>query len=315
MEGFESMTNVDGVITRTEDARIPVMDRGFLYGDSVYEVFRTYGGVPLFYDEHWARFENSAALISLRLELTKEQMAEEIRQTVRTTRAGETGRDVYVRFTVTRGEGPIDLYPRPDLRTRYVIIVKALQGWKPEFYSEGVKLAVTTTKRNPKNALDPNIKGGNYLNNVLGVIEARAMGADDCLMLNNTGFFTEASNSNVFFVLDGKLVTPAETSGNLRGLTKVAVREACKANGLSAFEKEIGPAAVIEATECFLTSATREVMPVARLRLRDGRTLEFPAGGGPLTRQVAGWYKDYVAAYVRDHSAESLLVRELPGRS
>jgi branched-chain amino acid aminotransferase len=282
------------------------MDRGFLYGDSVYEVFRTYGGVPLFYDEHWARFENSAALISLQLELTKEQMTEEIRQTVETTNAAEAGRDVYVRFTVTRGEGPIDLYPQPDLRQRYVIIVKALQGWRPELYSEGVKLAVTTTKRNPKNALDPNIKGGNYLNNVLGVIEARAMGADDCLMLNNAGFFTEASNSNVFFVLDGKLVTPAETSGNLRGLTKVAVREACKANGLAAYEKEVGPAAVVEATECFLTSATREVMPVRSLQLGDGTVLEFPAGGGSLTRQVQRYYKEFVDAYVSAHEHLSM---------
>jgi len=63
MSQIQSMTNVDGTITRTADARVPVLDRGFLYGDSIYEVFRTYGGVPLFYDEHWRRFENSAALI------------------------------------------------------------------------------------------------------------------------------------------------------------------------------------------------------------------------------------------------------------
>ena len=306
MEGFESMTNVDGVITRTEDARIPVMDRGFLYGDSVYEVIRTYGGVPLFFDEHWARLENSAGLISLRLELTKEQMLEEIRQTVRMSKAQEAGRDVYARFTITRGEGPIDLFPRPDLRTRYVVIVKALLGWKPEFYSEGVKLAVTTTKRNPKNALDPNIKGGNYLNNVLGVVEARALGADDCLMLNNAGLFTEASNSNVFFVIEGKLVTPPEASGLLRGITKVAVREACKANGLATFEREIGPAAVVEATECFITSSTREVMPVRSLNLGNGTELEFPAGGGSLTRQVHEYYKEFVDAYVSSHEHLSL---------
>lgn len=301
MEGFQSMTNVDGVITRTEDAHVPVMDRGFLYGDSIYEVFRTYGGVPLLYDEHWARFENSAALISLQLGLSKEQMAEEIRQTVGLTNAAQSGRDVYVRFTVTRGEGPIDLFPGPDLRTRYVIIVKAMQDWKPEFYSEGVHLAITTTKRNPKNALDPNIKGGNYLNNVLGVIEARAMGADDCLMLNAAGQITESSNSNVFFVIDGKLVSPAETSGNLRGLTKAAVREACRARGLRTFEHEIVPAAVIEATECFITSATREVMPVRILNLGDGTIIEFPAGGGALTRQVQGYYRDYVDAYLASH--------------
>ncbi|NNC65017.1 MAG: hypothetical protein HKN84_09550, partial [Gammaproteobacteria bacterium] len=290
MEGFQSMTNVDGVVTRTEDARVPVMDRGFLYGDSIYEVFRTYGGVPLLYDEHWARFENSAALISLQLGLSKEQMADEIGQTVRMTNAAQSGRDVYVRFTITRGEGPIDLFPGPELQTRYVIIVKAMHEWKPEFYSEGINLAVTSTKRNPKNALDPNIKGGNYLNNVLGVIEARAMGADDCLMLNAAGQITESSNSNVFFVIDGKLVSPAETSGNLRGLTKTAVRESCRANGLTTYEHEILPAAAIEATECFITSATREVMPVRKLNLGDGMTVEFPAGGGTLTRQVQGYY-------------------------
>ncbi|MDH3420339.1 MAG: aminotransferase class IV [Gammaproteobacteria bacterium] len=301
MEGFQSMTNVDGVITLTEDARIPVMDRGFLYGDSVYEVFRTYGGVPLLYDEHWARFENSAALISLQLGLSKEQMADEIRQTVSLTNAAQSGRDVYVRFTMTRGEGPIDLFPGPDLQTRYVIIVKAMHDWKPEFYSEGVNLAITATKRNPKNALDPNIKGGNYLNNVLGVIEARAMGADDCLMLNAAGQITESSNSNVFFVMDGKLVSPAETSGNLRGLTKAAVREACRARGITTYEQEIAPAAVIEATECFVTSATREVMPVRKLNLGNGTTVEFPAGGGALTRQVQGYYRDYVDAYLASH--------------
>jgi len=300
------MTNVDGVITRTDDARVPVMDRGFLYGDSIYEVFRTYGGVPLFYDEHWARFENSAALISLRLDLDKEQMAEEIRQTVRMSRAEQSGRDVYVRYTITRGEGPIDLFPAENLKTRYVIIVKALTPWKPEFYSEGMKLAITATKRNPKNALDPNIKGGNYLNNVLGVIEARSLGADDCLMLNHAGCVTEASNSNVFFVLDGKLVTPSEASGNLRGLTKAAVRIACKANGLVTFEKELTQAALIEATECFVTSATREVMPVRSLRLGDGTELEFPAGGGALTRRVRDYYKEYVDAYVNANAHYSM---------
>jgi len=301
MEGFQSMTNVDGVVTRTEDARVPVMDRGFLYGDSIYEVFRTYGGVPLLFDEHWARFENSAGLISLQLELSKEQMADEIRQTIQMTNAAESGRDVYVRFTVTRGEGPIDLFPGPELTTRYVIIVKAMQEWKSEFYSEGVCLAITTTKRNPKNALDPNIKGGNYLNNVIGVIEARAMGADDCLMLNTAGQITESSNSNVFFVIDGKLVSPAETSGNLRGLTKAAVREACRTYGLRTFEHEIVPAAVIEATECFVTSATREVMPVRSLDLGDGMIIEFPAGGGALTRQVQGYYREYVDGYLASH--------------
>ncbi len=109
MKGFESMANVDGVISRTADAHIPVMDRGFLYGDSIYEVFRTYGGVPFFYDEHWARFENSARLIHSELGLTKEQITQEICQAVLMTNAAERGWDVYVRYTMTRGEGPVEL--------------------------------------------------------------------------------------------------------------------------------------------------------------------------------------------------------------
>jgi branched-chain amino acid aminotransferase len=306
MAEFHSMTSIDGSITPTADARVPVLDRGFLYGDSIYEVFRTYDGVPLFYDEHWARFENSAQLIRMRIGITKEKLGEEIRRTVHATGAAEARRDVYVRYIVTRGEGPVDLFPSPDLETRYVIIVRAVPVWNPEFYSRGVRVAVAGTKRNPATALDPNIKGGNYLNNVLGVIDARAVGADDCVMLNDAGFVTEASNSNVFFVFGGELVTPAQSAANLRGLTKAAVHEACKAHGLASRERDVPAEDLSRASECFLTSATREVMPIESLRMPDGKVLKFPAGGGPLTRRVAGYYKEYVADYIRSHERLSM---------
>lgn len=300
------MANVDGVISRTAEAQIPVMDRGFLYGDSIYEVFRTYGGVPLFYDEHWARFENSASLIHMQLGLTKKQMTQEIRQTVLMTNAAERGRDVYVRYIMTRGEGPVDLYPNPELVARYVIIVDELRDWRAEFYSQGVRLAIPEVLRNSSSALDPNIKGGNYLNNILGIIQARALGADDCVMLNDAGLVTESSNSNVFFVIDDKIVTPAETAGNLRGLTKVAVLEACREQGLPTKERDIAVDELVEATECFITSATREVMPVIGLRLLDGKQLDFPEGGGRQTRRVAECYKARLQAYVDDHAALSI---------
>jgi branched-chain amino acid aminotransferase len=300
------MTNVDGAITRTADARVPVLDRGFLYGDSIYEVFRTYGGVPLFYDEHWRRFENSAALIRMRIGLTKDQLTDAIRATVAATGAARLGQDVYVRYTVTRGEGPVDLFPSPEIKTRYVIIVRAVPSWNPEFYSHGVRVGVASTRRNPKTALDPNIKGGNYLNNVLGVMDARAQGADDCVMLNEEGLVTEASNSNVFFVLGGELVTPAQTAGNLQGLTKAALHEACRARGLATRERDIPAEEVASATECFLTSATREVMPVVSLRTLDGGVLKFPEGGGAVTRRAADYYKEHVAEYVRTHAHLSL---------
>ena len=141
MSQLASMTSVDGTITPTADARVPVLDRGFLYGDSIYEVFRTYGGVPLFYDEHWQRFENSAALIRMRIGLSKGELTAAIRATIGATGAPKLGQDVYVRYTVTRGEGPVDLFPSPEIRTRYVIIVRAVPVWNPEFYARGVSVA------------------------------------------------------------------------------------------------------------------------------------------------------------------------------
>src|SRR5690606_13817795 len=152
MTAIVSMTNVDGVITPTAEARIPVLDRGFLYGDSIYEVFRTYDGVPLFYDEHWARFERSAALTRMPLVLSSGEMAEQIRRTVHATGAPAIRQDVYVRYTITRGTGRLDLAPEPDLKGRYVIVVRRTPQWNPQFYSVGVTLAVVGTRRNPSYA-------------------------------------------------------------------------------------------------------------------------------------------------------------------
>jgi branched-chain amino acid aminotransferase len=252
------MSNVDGRITPTGEACVPVLDRGFLYGDSIYEVFRTYSGVPLFYEEHWKRLENSARLIHMHISQSREEITEQIRRTVEATSAGALEQDVYVRYVVTRGEGPVDLYPNPDLKTRYVIIVNTVPEWSPEYYSIGMKAAIPEVRRNPTDSLDPNIKGGNYLNNVIAITQARELGADESIILNRDGYVTEASNSNVVFVLDGELVTPGVTAGNLRGITKKAAREACA--------QHVHAKDLPRATECFVTSATREVMPIISLR-------------------------------------------------
>jgi branched-chain amino acid aminotransferase len=292
---------VDGVVTPLDEAKVPVMDRGFLYGDSIYEVFRTYQGVPLFFDEHWQRFANSARLIRLDLCDVREPLTADIRTAIAASGAPALRKDVYVRYMVTRGAGPLDLLPRRDATLRRVVIVKEVPKWNPAHYTGGATVAIVETRRNPHEALDPNIKGGNYLNNILGVVEAHAAGADDCIMLSDEGLVTEASNSNVFFVIDGAIVTPSQKAANLRGLTKAAIHGACKANGIPTEETEITARDAMRATECFLTSATREVMPVAVLLGPKGKRREFPPGGGELTRRVAGVYREAIAEYVATH--------------
>lgn len=303
---FRRMANVNGQITPLEDARISVLDRGFLYGDSAYEVFRTYSGVPLFCHEHFDRMENSARLIRMTISQSRDEMLEEMRRTARAAGVA-AGEDVYVRWHITRGSGALDLVPPRDLPTSYVIILKEVPRWNPEFYSHGMRLAVTRVRRNPIEALSPDIKSGNYLNNILGVAEAVELGADDCLMLNPDGIVTEASNSNVLFVIDGRLVTPSAESGVLRGITKAAIQRLSAENGFKLHDAKISATDLSQASECFVTSATREVMPVAALRLESGRWHEFPPGGGEITRRVAKAYKGFVARYVQQHADLRLL--------
>jgi branched-chain amino acid aminotransferase len=298
---FRRMANVNGEITLLEEARISILDRGFLYGDSVYEVFRTYSGVPLFCHEHFERMENSARLIEMTISQSREEMLEEMRRTAAAANVPK-GEDIYVRWHVTRGTGALDLVPAADLRSSYVIIVKEVPKWNPEFYSRGLRLAVTRVRRNPVESLSPDIKSGNYLNNILGVAEAVKTGADDCLMLNPSGVVTEASNSNVHFVIEGQLVTPSFESGVLRGITKAAIGRLSAAHGFNLHDRLLPASALMKATECFVTSATREVMPVVGLRLESGEWCEFPAGGGKMTRLVANAYKEFVNEYVKGHS-------------
>ncbi|TWT99085.1 Branched-chain-amino-acid aminotransferase [Botrimarina colliarenosi] len=293
--------NIDGVLSPLDDARIPVLDRGFLYGDSVYEVFRTYDGVPLFWREHFERMENSARLIHMPIAQSREELMAEIRRAVAAAggRPSEDGTgEVYVRWHLSRGVGPVDLYPDPNLRTSFMIFVKPVPKWKQAHCEVGMRLAVTDVRRNAADALSPNIKSGNYLNNILGLAEAVERGADDCLMLNHEGYATEASNSNIFFVTDGKVQTPADSAGNLRGITGAALRKIGAAAGWPIHEELLTVDDLSQVDEAFVTSATREVMPVAAIRLPSGQWRELPPGGGPLTRQIAQAYKDYVAEYV-----------------
>lgn len=298
---MRATANVNGVITAAQDAKVSIFDRGFQYGDSVYEVTRTYEGVPFFLEEHFDRLENSAKLARMPLTQTREFLTEEIKRTVKESGA-KPGEDVFIRYTVTRGTGPLDLDPATAKATTYVILVKEIPPWNPEFYKTGMTLAVPETVRNSPRALDPNIKSGNYLNNILAVAEAKALGGDDALILSLDGKLTEASNSNVAFILDGEIRTPKHeprtNTGNLRGLTRSLIGQLAERAGLKYSEQPMFPADVERATECFVSSATREVMPVKSVILPGGKRVEFPAGGGMSTKKI----RDEYARYVRDYT-------------
>lgn len=305
---MRATANVNGTITPAQDAKVSIFDRSFQYGDSVYEVTRTYDGVPFYHDEHFDRLENSARLARMKITQTRDFLNEEIRRTVKESGVKQ-GEDVFIRYTISRGTGPLDLDPATAPKTTYVILVKEIPPWNPEFYKSGTTLAIPPTCRNSPRALDPNIKCGNYLNNVLGVAEAKEMGADDALLLSIDGKLTEASNSNVSFVIAGEIHSPLHeqhtNTGNLKGITRTLVSELASEAGLKFKDLAMYPRDIESATECFVTSATREVMPVKAILMPGGKRVDFPAGGGELTKKMREHYAAYVRSYVEKRRGEA----------
>ena len=274
--------NLNGKIN--QDAHISVFDHGFLFGDSVYEVVSTHHGHLCFIDEHLRRLRNSAHEISLEIPLTDEQMIEEIHKTV----AAAGNPESYIRIIVTRGVGEMDIDPETCTEPNVLIFVKSILHYPEENYKNGINIALVSIKRNPKEALNPGIKTGNYLNNVLAKVESRKAGAADALMLNPTGQLTECTTSNFFFVRDQRLMTPSLNCGILSGITREVVLRLARENGVLVEEGE-WPADVLQgAEEAFITGTVKMVMPVTSL---DGRPIGT-GKPGPITKMMMRLYQD-----------------------
>lgn len=281
------VVNMDGEIVAPEQARVSVFDRGFLYGDSVYEVVRTYGGRPFELDAHLRRLEGSAGRIALVLPWDRGRLSAEISRTLEAAGHLEAGFESYVRIIVTRGAGEIGLDPALAVDPRTVILARPLEQPPAEAYAQGVKVAVVAVQRNLREAVDPAAKTGNYLNNVMALKEARDRGAYEALMLDHSGRIAEGSSSNVFAVCGGRVCTPPLDVGILEGVTRRVVLECAREEGLAVDETELGPADLRGAEEAFLTSTVREIVPITTVD-------DAPVGAGavgPVTRRIQAAFR------------------------
>jgi branched-chain amino acid aminotransferase len=258
--------NTNGRLHPATEPSIAPLNRGFLYGDAIYEVWRTYGGVLFAWEEHWARLRRSAAALHLRLEVSPASVLAEIRRTVAAYREEVAGAgELYVRLQITRGAGAIGLDIALADRSDFLLLVQPCPELAPAAAAAGLRLSVATTlRRNPAQSLDPAWKTGNYLNNLLCLREARARGADDVLILNLAGEVTEASVSNVAFVRRGTVVTPPLSAGILSGITRgLVLGGVAAAAGLAVVEETVRPEDFPAMDECFLLSTTKDIVPVA----------------------------------------------------
>ncbi len=252
---------LDGEVLSAADARISVFDHGFLFGDSVYDVVRTRQGVPFLLQPHLARLKRSAVEIGLEIPATDLELTEQVDRAI----AAAGNEESYVRIVVTRGVGDLELFPGTCGRPTLILIALPLRLPAPHVYERGIRLAVVDRRRNDPRALNPDAKTGNYLNNVLAMSEARKRGADDAVMLNTGGFLTELTTANLFFVRDSVVHTPALDSGILNGITRSLVMRMLGEEGVDCREGRYTRADLLAAEEVFLTSTTRDAVPVRQV--------------------------------------------------
>jgi branched-chain amino acid aminotransferase len=277
---------VNGSISDRDGAVISVFDRGFLYGDSVYEVLRTSGGRPVDLDRHLERLGRSAAAIEL---IPPDQP--EIRRALAETLAAAGNPEAYARIIVTRGGGAISLDIAAAERPGLLVIVSPLALPAAEHYEKGVHVAIVGVERTSRRAVDPAVKSGNYLNNIMALAEARRSGAYEAIMCGPDGRVAEGSTSNLFVVRGGQLITPALLTGILPGITRMRVIEIAAADGLTASEGDLYPDDVRRAAEVFVTSSVRGVLPATRV---DDTTIG-DGTPGPITVRLMELYDRFLA--------------------
>ena len=269
-----------------EDARVSVFDHGFLFGDSVYEVVSTHQNKPVFLNEHLKRLKNSADALYLELPHDREWFVQEVDKTLQSAGNEES----YIRIVVTRGEGDINIDPSSCRKPNVLIYVTETKNYPPENYTDGINIALVSIKRNPKEALNPGIKTGNYLNNILAIMEANRLGAKDALMLSPSGYLTECTTSNIFLVQGERILTPSLECGILAGITRQKIIDLAQENGFAVEEGRWPPEALEKADELFITGTLKKVMPVTKL---DGKAIGN-GKPGPVTQKLIRLYDEFL---------------------
>lgn len=277
---------LNGRLVVAATAGLPVFDRGFLFGDGVYETLRAYAGVPFRLGDHLDRLVRSAA----RLGFTPPP-AGVLRRAVTAVLGANPCRDARLRITVSRGTG---LQASPTGRERPTVLVFAVPYVPPPpaAYREGVSACVVRTMRDDPRSVHPAAKSTPVLNNLRAAGEARRAGVEQAILLNRHGRVAEAAWGNVGWIRRGVVCTPALSEGILAGVTRAIFLDLARRMGFPVREGAFPPRALRDADEAFITASTIEVLPLASLRGAGG-TRRYPAAR-PVTRALSAAYRELV---------------------
>ena len=252
---------IDGKIVPADEARVSVLDHGFLYGDGVFEGIRVTPAGIFRFEDHMKRLETASRAVGIEVPGGIDRVREVARET---TRAWGP-REGYLRLILSRGVGGLGLDPASCHEATIVCIAAGMGGLSSEKQASGVDLITSSLRRPAGDVLDPRVKSLNYLNNILAKREANLRGADDALVLNGQGLVAEASAANLFVLTGNQLDTPPPTDGALEGITRRTVLEIAAELGLEACERSLGRFDLFAADAVFFTGTRAGLVPVASL--------------------------------------------------
>ena len=269
--------SINGRDTEPGAATVSVFDRGFLFGDAIYEVARTVGRRPFHLQDHLDRLERSGEAIGLDVRPLRAPLEAEIARLIAQTPGDE---ELVIRLMITRGSAPrldIDDVEGPPV---WIVWVKRMARPSPELRRRGMRL-MSVEPDALVARISPGVKSNNRQANVMAHRLAREAGFDDGLFVDPVGLVTEGPTWNLFLVRGGTLITPPLERGILAGITRSLVLEHARKLGIPTEEREVPLEEARAADEMFITSTTRGVMPVGAL---DERTFTLP---GPITERVS----------------------------
>jgi branched-chain amino acid aminotransferase len=267
-------------------AMVSVFDRGFLYGDGVFETMRAYQRQVFRLDDHLARLTASAGALNIRLPRTPSQIGDDIQRVLDRNDLD----DGVVRVAVSRGRGRRGPGIEGANTPTYVLATDTLPDDLRRRQTTGVRLGLARTRRVSPDALPAGAKHANYLNAILALEEAAQDGADEAVMLDANLNVTECATANIFIARHSRLYTPAPSVGILTGITRALVVEMARSAGLTVEESLFGMDALLGAEEVFVTNSVTGLCPV---RSVDARAYSAP---GPVTQQLIRLYRARVRA-------------------
>lgn len=286
---MERMVYYNGVFAPVENVTISPFNRGLLYGDGLFETLRSYGGRVFRLEQHLKRMADGMQVLRIEHCLSAGDMELAVYELLSRNRLS----DAAIRITVFRGdgEGP---EPPDNLKPALLMSARAFAGYPAEDYARGFGVYIVSPRRNSYSPLS-RIKSINYLENILGRLEARDHNAQEALFLNSSGWVAEAATANIFMIKNKALITPPADAGILPGITRAAVIDSARSVSRDVREQAFSPEELLRADEAFLTSSLMEIMPLVMVQ---GRPVGS-GGPGALTGELHQRYRELVQQELR----------------